>query len=295
MAFDALLHTVNSTGRGDLIVQDTTVPAIISGSTISFDGGATFQTYTYLGQGNYRGTGESGEFIRVGGQVYAWDTANPTGPMTLGNWKITTSDLDPTDPPCFVSGTLIDTDNGPVPVEKLVVGDRVLVSNGGALPIVWTGKRALSTMALHSRPKFRPVCIRRNALGKGMPDQDLYVSPQHRIVLEGWRAELLFGEAKVFSAAIHLVNGDTVYQVSPDKPVEYFHIACERHEILTSNGVRSESLFLGDRALQSFHREDVDELRALFPELCAEALVPRTRLRCLKRPEVLALQGMASN
>ncbi len=291
MSFNVLLHTVNSTGQGDLIVQNTTSTAIVSGQTISFDGGVTFQPYTYLGQGNYRGSGESGEFIQIGGQIYAWNTSDPTAPMTTGNWKITAGDLDPSDPPCFVAGTLIETITGPCPVEDLAVGDRVCVSEGQTLPIVWIGKRVLSAETLRQNPKFRPIRIQRSALGNNLPDRDLYVSPQHRIVLEGWRAELLFGDPMVFAAAIHLVNDNTVRQVQADEPVEYYHIACEQHTILTSHGVRSESLFLGDRALQSFHREDVEELRALFPELCDDAPKQRTRLRCLKRPEAMVLRG----
>ncbi|WP_170608620.1 Hint domain-containing protein [Ruegeria arenilitoris] len=293
MPFDATLHTVNTTGGGDLVVQGSTTPAIISGLTVSFDGGVTFQPYTYLGQGNYRGSGESGEFIQVGGQIYAWDTDNPTGPMTTGNWQIGETELDPTDPPCFVAGTLIETESGPRAVEDLVVGDRVCVSNDETLPIVWVGKKTLNADVLRANPKFRPVHIRRDALGPGLPNRDLCVSPQHRIVLDGWRAELLFGEPMVFSAAVHLVNDNTIRQVQPVAPVEYYHIACPRHAILRSHGLKSESLFLGGRALNSFDRRDIEELRALFPELIRqETGAQRTRLRCLKRPEVIALQGM---
>ncbi|CUJ86637.1 hypothetical protein RUE5091_00491 [Ruegeria denitrificans] len=291
MAFSVLLHTVN-TANGDLVVQNTTLPAIVDGQTISFDGGVTFQPYTYLGQGTRLSNGESGEFIQIGGQIYAWDTDDPTGPMSTGNWKITEDDLDPTDPPCFVAGTLIDTDSGPRPVEELAVGDRVCVSNGETLPIVWIGKRTLSAQTLRLQPKFRPVLIQCDALGKGLPDCDLYVSPQHRIVIEGWRAELLFGEQMVFSAAIHLVNDHTIRQIGADEPVTYFHIACEEHAILTSHGLQSESLFIGGRALGSFSRADVDELRVLFPDLSDGARVRKTKLRCLKRPEAQALRGI---
>ncbi|MEW2917710.1 Hint domain-containing protein [Ruegeria sp. ANG10] len=294
MAFDVLLHTVNTTGPGDLVVQNTTQPAIVDGQTISFDGGLTFQPYTYLGQGTRVSNGDSGEFIQVGTQIFAWDTNDPTGPMSTGNWKITQSDLDPSNPPCFVAGTLIETTAGPRPVEDLAVGDRVCVSDGQTLPIVWIGKRTISVQTLRFQPRFRPVRIQRNALGKGLPDRDLYVSPQHRIVIEGWRAELLFGEPMVFSAAIHLVNDDTIRQIGTDEPVTYFHIACEQHAILSSHGLQSESLYVGGRTLDSFGREDVEELRTLFPELRDSTQVLKTKLRCLKRPEAQALRGTFS-
>ncbi|WP_050602821.1 Hint domain-containing protein [Ruegeria sp. 6PALISEP08] len=291
MSFDVLLHTVNTSGQGDLIVQNRTEPAIVSGQTISINGGP-FVPYTYLGQGNYKGTGESGEFIQVGTGIYAWDTNNPTGPMTTGNWQITTGDLDPNNPPCFVAGTLIETETGPRPVESLAIGDRVCVSGGKTLPVLWIGKKVLSAQTLHLQPRFRPVRIRRDAICKGQPNQNLFVSPQHRIMLEGWRAELLFGQEKVFVAAIHLVNDGTIQQVNTGEDVTYYHIACPRHAILHSQGLRSESLFLGDTALKSFHREDVKELRALFPELLGNSEMPtQTRLVCLKRREAIALRS----
>ncbi|WP_170381722.1 Hint domain-containing protein [Ruegeria atlantica] len=292
MAFDVLLHTVNVTGPGDLVVQGETQPAIIDGDMISFDGGLTFEEYEFLGQGFRSGSSESGDFIRVGGQTYAWNTEDPTSSMSTGNWQITEGDLNPDNPPCFVAGTLIETDTGPRPVEELEVGDRVCVSNGQTLPIIWIGNRTLSAQTLRLQSKFRPVLITRDALGKGLPDRDLYVSPQHRIVIEGWRAELLFGEPMVFSAAIHLVNNDTIRQLQKDEAVTYYHIACERHAILTSHGLQSESLYLGDRAVRSFGREYLDELHALFPELSSGAPMPQTSLRCLKRPEAQALQDM---
>ncbi len=295
MPFDATLYSVNETGgTGNLIVQGSTTPAIISGQTVSFDGGTTFVPYTYLGQGNYRGTSETADFIQVGGQIYAFNSVDPTGSLSTGNWEITVSDLDPVNPPCFVAGTLIDTERGPRPVVSLMAGDRVCVAGGQTLPIIWIGKRTLSANALRKNPKFRPVRIQRGALGDGLPNQDLFVSPQHRIVLEGWRAELLFGEPRVFCAAIHLVNDGLIRQMPPEAPVTYYHIACSRHVVLSSHGLQSESLFLGDLALKSFQREDVEELRALFPELSnpASAQRQRTHLRCLKRPEAEVLRDL---
>ncbi|NOC84054.1 Hint domain-containing protein [Ruegeria sp. HKCCD6428] len=291
MSFDVLLHSVNTSGQGDLIVQNKTDPATVSGQTISINGGP-FVPYTYLGQGNYRGTGESGEFIQVGTEIYAWDTNNPTGPMTTGNWQITTGDLDPNNPPCFVAGTLIETEAGPRPVENLMIGDRVCVSGGKTLPILWIGKKVLSAQTLALQPKFRPVRIRRDAICKGQPNQDVFVSPEHRIMLEGWRAELLFGQDRVFVAAIHLVNDGTIQQVHTGEDITYYHIACSRHAVLHSQGLRSESLFLGDTALKSFCREDVEELLALFPELRdGTAESQQTRLSCLKRREAIALRS----
>ncbi|WP_170422648.1 Hint domain-containing protein [Ruegeria arenilitoris] len=217
-----------------------------------------------------------------------------TGQPGAGNNALlsVTVDLPAGTVPCFVKGTLIETENGPCPVEDLSIGDKVHVSSGELLPILWIGEKTLSADALKRNPRLRPVCIKKGAIGEGLPDRDLYVSPQHRILLEGWRAELLFGEPRVFAAAIHLVNDNTIRQVRSNEPVTYFHVACNRHAILMSHGLPTESLFLGDMALLAFDREDVDELRTIFPELSGPASNwKQTRVRCLKRPEVEALNS----
>lgn len=216
-----------------------------------------------------------------------------TGPGNGNNDSlIVTVDLPAGTVPCFVKGTLIETEKGDCPVEELSVGDKVRVSSGELLPVLWIGEKTLSAETLKRNPHLRPVCIQKGAMGDGLPTRDLYVSPQHRIVMEGWRAELLFGEPKVFVAAIHLANDKSIRQVRSNKPVTYYHVACRRHAILISNGLPTESLFLGDMALLSFNREDAEELVALFPELHSPASIwKQTRVRCLKRPEAEALRN----
>ena len=44
-------------------------------------------------------------------------------------------------PTCFATGTLIDTANGPRPVDRLVAGDLVLTRDRGLRPLAWAGGR----------------------------------------------------------------------------------------------------------------------------------------------------------
>ncbi len=276
--FDILAHTVNETGQGDLIVQNTTMPAIISGSTISFDGGQTFQAYTYLGQGNYRGTGESGEFIRVGGQVYAYNTTNPTGPMQTGNWKITEGDLDPSNPPCFVGGTLIQTPQGEVLVEQLQAGDLVTTASGGHMPILWIGGRQVVPSMLLRNPSLQPLRIDAGVLGN---DRPLVISQQHRLLVSGYKAELLFGEREVLMPAKALVGFPGVTLDYSRSTFTYYHLLLETHEVVFANGVPSESLFLGDQ----LGRTETDEIKFLFPDLFCELRTVRAAKPMVSRRE----------
>ena len=98
---------------------------------------------------------------------------------------------------CFTPGAMILTDHGEVAVEDLVPGDAVLTRDNGFKPILWVGRRDLSAQALAADPKLHPVRIRQGALGRQLPLRDSLVSPQHRLLLTGPRAELLFGEHEV--------------------------------------------------------------------------------------------------
>lgn len=160
--------------------------------------------------------------------------------------------------PCFVKGTLIEAVCGPIPIEALKVGDHVRTANDGMQQIRWIGSRTVAGLGA-----FAPIRIAAGALDN---HRDLYVSPQHRMVIKDWRAQLMFGTDTVLVAAKHLVNGSTIKQVSC-RDVTYYHLAFDAHQVIFAEGAESESLHLGKTALASFPKATRDELDALFPEL----------------------------
>lgn len=66
---------------------------------------------------------------------------------------------------CFLSGTLIATPDGEVPVETLRAGDLVLTRDHGAQPLVWTSHSAVSREVLDRAPNLRAIRIEAGALG----------------------------------------------------------------------------------------------------------------------------------
>lgn len=180
---------------------------------------------------------------------------NQPNPDTLVHAPLSPRD---TGAPCFAAGTLVDTPDGPRRVETLKPGDLVLTQDDGACPIRWIGGRTVA-----GRGRFAPVRIRAGALGA---EEDIFVSPQHRLLMTGWQAQLLFGEDEVLVAAKSLVNGTTITSV-PCDIVRYVHLFFDRHQLVSTSGLISESFFPGAQALSSLEREVAQELFALFPEL----------------------------
>lgn len=172
--------------------------------------------------------------------------------------------------PCFTPGTMVETKDGPVAVENLVPGQRVLTRDNGYQPVRWIGRRRLSATELALRPQLQPVRIGRGALGQGLPEVDMVVSPQHRMLLTGTRAELFFGEAEVLAAALHLVGNPGIERLSLSE-VSYLHVMFDAHEIIRADGAWTESFQPGDMTLRGLDDPQRDELFAIFPELRQQA------------------------
>ncbi|MEM7243669.1 MAG: Hint domain-containing protein, partial [Pseudomonadota bacterium] len=133
---------------------------------------------------------------------------------------------------CFTRGTLIDTDKGAVLVEDLEEGMMVRTRDNGFQRIRWVGSTKRT-----GKGKMAPIRIAAGTLGN---TRDLRVSPQHRMLLEGWQAELLYGEAEVLASAKSLVNDQTI-RIEECDEVEYFHILFDTHEVIFAEGAPSES------------------------------------------------------
>lgn len=174
---------------------------------------------------------------------------------------------------CFRNDTLIATPTGERAIGTLRAGDTVMTADNGIQDIAWIGSRALSIADQITAPKLRPVRIPAGALGGGMPHSDLFVSPQHRILLESKIAERMFGSRKILVPAIKLVGMNGIAQVGEFDPVVYVHVLLDAHQILMANGAPAESLYTGEEALRSLSAAARAEIFALFPE-CKDAHNP---------------------
>jgi len=177
---------------------------------------------------------------------------------------------------CFAAGTHIATPAGLRSVETLAAGDLVTTLDHGPRPLRWCGCRDLP-----GRGRMAPILIRAGALGN---DRDLRLSPQHRILIAGWRAEVMFGEPEVLVPAVALVNGDTIRRAPVDR-VTYVHFLFDGHELVLSEGIATESFHPGAYGLSTLDAAAREEVLALFPELAgAGAIWPPAR-PCLSRRE----------
>ena len=246
----------NQTGQNDVFGMPTAGP-LMTGAMRSFTNTSTGEVHNIPFMFN------EGEFVFSSGSLLLFamtkpplvDGATYTIRVVSGDGTTPWTDFAPI---CFTFGTQIATVSGERCVEDLVAGDLVLTMDRGYQPIRWIGSSKVPATG-----DFAPILIRKGALGNS---RDLRVSPQHRMLLQGWQAEMLFGEEEVLATAKSLVNDHSILRDEGGE-VEYFHILFDTHEIIYAEGAPSESFHPGEQGWKALDQATRDEILTLFPEL----------------------------
>ncbi len=191
---------------------------------------------------------------------------------------------------CFTGGTRLLTPGGYVTVRALRPGDRLVTRDDGAQPIVWIGGRRLSGARLAASPDLRPIRLRAGAVGDGVPDEDLLVSPRHRILVSGRAARDLFNTPEVLVEARDLLNDRSIGVDHALRAVEYVHILLDRHQVVFANGIATESFHPAQADLDALGSDQRWRLEEAMPGLSARpAIYGATARRALSPPEAAIL------
>jgi len=133
--------------------------------------------------------------------------------------------------------TTIETVEGPVPIDKLRLGDEVLTAGSGYQPVRWIAQRTVPALG-----GFRPVRIRAPFFGL---ESDVVAAPDHRVRLELAEAEYMLGDDEVLIPAATLVNGRHAQRDARHRLVTYYQVLLDVHDCLLHDGLWAESLYVG--------------------------------------------------
>lgn len=183
------------------------------------------------------------------------------------------------------AGTLIDTPDGPRPVEDLQAGNLVTTLANGSRPLIWVGRRRILPVEIMAYPGLRPLCLPKGVAGN---DRPLLVSPRQRMLIDDWRAEVYFGEDRVMVAAEALSDSQDARPLLLAGGVDYVTLLCDRHEILIAEGALTESFHPGETGLAALTRSERKELNAILPE--ADLARRRAAYPIVKNAEARALR-----
>lgn len=148
---------------------------------------------------------------------------------------------------CYLAGSMIQTPDGEKAVETLKIGDLVKTYVNGqesAASLVWAGTAHVTVNpALPDDAAGYPVRIIKDAIATGVPSQDLLVTSEHCLFLNG-----------AFTPVRMLVNGKSIFYDRSITNYDYFHIETKKHSIIMANGLLTETyLDTGNR--YSFRQE----------------------------------------
>ena len=135
---------------------------------------------------------------------------------------------------------------------NLAAGDLVITADGRAEPIGWIGSRAVDCER-HPKPEtVWPVRVSSGAFGAGLPERDLWLSPDHAVFVNN-----------VLVPVKLLINGTSIAQVKRTSVTDY-HVELPRHEVIRAEGLPVESY------LDTCDRADFGgDVTRLFPDFAA--------------------------
>lgn len=187
---------------------------------------------------------------------------------------------------CFTRDALILTVDGPKPLTRLRLGERIVTKDNGPQPLRWMEGQFHAYLGAHA-----PICIAAGSLGLGSPTRDLTVSPQHRILAHNKVAERMFGVSEVLVSAKSLLGCPGVSQLPQDTALTYWHLAFDAHEVISANGAWVEALYPGPMAQSALSDDAQSELRSLVPGVWQTGGKPPLARPCPPLRQQLRLVG----
>ncbi|QNT79121.1 Hint domain-containing protein [Entomobacter blattae] len=131
--------------------------------------------------------------------------------------------------PCFLQGTKILTPEGEKTVESLKRGDDVIISKDGqkvTQKITWVGTKTV----IAKGEETYPVKISKHALETNVPNEDLLITSEHCLYLNGY-----------LIPARMLVNNRSITIEQSHSSFHIYHIETEQHSLLIANNTLTES------------------------------------------------------
>lgn len=122
-------------------------------------------------------------------------------PKTAGRDHGQTTLEAPFKPAGMLSGSIILTLDGEIPVEHLLPGDRIITRDSGMSVLGSVYRHQLRTRAIR---------IVAGSLGDTRPDRDVLLPEDQRILVRDWRAQALFGMRQVWVPVQALLDGEFI-------------------------------------------------------------------------------------
>lgn len=192
----------------------------------------------------------------------------------------------------FAHGTMIQTEIGPVPVEDLLPGQKIMTRDNGPQPLLWIGSM---TLVPHpSDPRVEPAKLIRvieNSVGLGKPSRDLVFGPYARILRRNAACISLFGTESAFAPVSAFADGVSIIEVTPVSPVRVFHLMLHGQHVITASGMEVESYHPGRRDTIGISPSLMPNFMEMFPNISDLSGFGPMRMPRLSHDDIQSLES----
>ena len=153
-------------------------------------------------------------------------------------------------------------------IEVVRPGDLVVTRTNGLQPVQMVWKRKVSREQMQALPDLAPIRLKPRAIGPMMPQRDLLVAPDHRLLIPGYRLASRPDDTCVLTEARKIAgSSDAVYADTSLESVTYFQLVFDSHQVLAANGLPVESFLPDAAAIDALGGEMRDALEERYPGL----------------------------
>ena len=160
----------------------------------------------------------------------------------------------------------IATAKGERPLSEIRGGDEILTRANGMQVVRWVGRVMLDWNDLRDRPHLKPIVFPKGALGHGLPEDDTYLPPHHRLVVSKRDLTRIAETQQILSSARSLSGGHGVHEANAMNVV-YTHLQFDRTQLILVNGIWVEAFNPFDDMRGAVFDAQREELFDLFPGL----------------------------
>ncbi len=164
----------------------------------------------------------------------------------------------------FSRGSLVETDIGPMAIEDLMPGDKVITLDGAAETVLWKGSVTLLPGKADARGRTHPLTrIMADTFGMQKPMSGVIAGPSARLLASPAHLHHLSGGDPMLTPVQEFQDGMSVVETIPPTPVELFHICLRRHSVIRIDGLQFETYHPGTNAIRMLSQS----LRSIYLNL----------------------------
>ncbi|MGZ2256800.1 Hint domain-containing protein [Roseobacter sp. A03A-229] len=187
------------------------------------------------------------------------------GSIVIGQRKVPTMPLFDSAFSALARGTPLQTEHGPVAIEDLQPGDRVLTAGGTPSQIVWIGSATFAPS--DARDGQLLTRLMADSFGVNRPDSFLSLGPAARVLQTPPDRRAEPGERRIMTPASAFVDGVNAINVVPQTPVQMFHLCLEEHAAVIAGGLEIETFHPGPNPGRLLSHTLKSVLLSVFPHL----------------------------